>query len=107
AIQKALEPYGIDDLTKLSFMSDRGTNLIKALQTYETLFCFPHRINNVLKRALFQQKIRQTSTNSSTTVQTTTTTPSSSNIVTNENCQSSSSSSSEEEEEELFKPTKQ
>ncbi|CAF4192312.1 unnamed protein product, partial [Rotaria sp. Silwood2] len=107
AIQKALEPYGIDDLTKLSFMSDRGTNLIKALQTYETLFCFPHRINNVLKRAFFQQKIRQTSTNSLTTVQTTTTTPSSSNIVTNENCQSSSSSSSEEEEEELFKLTKQ
>ncbi|CAF4061508.1 unnamed protein product, partial [Rotaria sordida] len=104
AIQKALEPYDISDLTKLSFISDRGTNLIKALQGYETLFCFPHRINNILKRAFFQQKIRQTSTNPSTTAQTTT--PSGSNIVTNENCQSSSSSPSEEEEE-LCKPTKQ
>lgn len=35
-------------------MSDRGANLLKALRDYETLFCFLHRINNVLKRSFFQ-----------------------------------------------------
>ena len=51
--KQALEPYGIYDLIKLSFMSDRDANLIKALEDYETLFCFPHRIKNVLKTAFF------------------------------------------------------
>ncbi|CAF3313778.1 unnamed protein product [Rotaria sp. Silwood2] len=65
AIQRALEPFGIYDLNKISFISDRGTNLIKALEDYETLFCFPHRINDVLKRAFFQLKSNQIPTNPS------------------------------------------
>jgi hypothetical protein len=102
AIQKALEPFGIYDLSKLSFMCDRGTNLVKALQNYETLFCFAHRINNVLKRGFFQLKSNQKATNSSATTQTT-----ASSTTTSGKIDSDESSSSTEEEEEIIKPTKQ
>ena len=101
-IQKALEPYGIYDLTKLSFLSDRGANLIKALEDYETLFCFPHRINNVLKTAFFQLKMYRTAPNTSTTAAQTTVPSAAANDI-NNNCHSSSAS----EDEEAFQPTKQ
>ena len=63
-IQKALESYGIYDSKKLGFMLDRGPNLIKALENYEALFCFPHRINNVLKTVFFSIKNVSNSTKS-------------------------------------------
>src|SRR5690349_19928261 len=82
-------------------MSDRGKNLIKALQGYETLFCFPQRINNVLKRAFFQLKIHRTST--AATAQTTTTTTSlGPGVATSDTCSSSSSC----DDEETCAPTK-
>jgi hypothetical protein len=96
-----LEPFGIFDLNQLSFISDRGTNLIKALQDYETLFCFPHRINNVLKRAFFQLKANRTSTNTIAAVHTTTKSLSS-GVDTDDSCSSNSSS----DDEETFAPTK-
>ncbi|CAF1419094.1 unnamed protein product [Adineta steineri] len=36
------------------FMSDRGSNIIKALEGHDLLFCFAHRINNVLQRSFYQ-----------------------------------------------------
>ena len=59
AIRRVLEQYDLCDLSRLSFMSDRGANLVKALREYDTLFCFLHRINNILKRAFFQSKNNQ------------------------------------------------
>lgn len=35
-------------------MSDRGSNLVKALEGQDVLFCFGHRLNNVLQRAFYQ-----------------------------------------------------
>jgi len=35
-------------------MSDRGSNIIKALEGHDLLFCFAHRINNVLQRSFYQ-----------------------------------------------------
>ena len=40
-------------------MSDRGSNLIKALEGQEVLFCFGHRLNNVLQRAFYQTGKKQ------------------------------------------------
>lgn len=42
------------DNKKLMFMSDRGSNIIKALEGHDLLFCFGHRINNVLQRSFYQ-----------------------------------------------------
>jgi hypothetical protein len=42
------------DNKKLMFMSDRGSNIIKALEGHDVLFCFGHRINNVLQRSFYQ-----------------------------------------------------
>jgi hypothetical protein len=42
------------DNKKLLFMSDRGSNIIKALEGHDVLFCFGHRINNVLQRSFYQ-----------------------------------------------------
>ncbi|CAF4527343.1 unnamed protein product, partial [Rotaria sp. Silwood2] len=65
AIKKALEPFGITDLTKLNFVSDRGANLVKALKPYSTMNCVAHRFNNVVK-ASFYQTVRKKRTNNKT-----------------------------------------
>ena len=98
AIRKVLEQYDLCDLSRISFMSDRGANLVKALREYDTLFCFLHRVNNILKRAFFQSKNKQNRSNKSKTTQPST---SSSTITDKDNYLSDSSS----EEEELFTPT--
>jgi len=36
------------------FVSDRGSNIKKALEGHDVLFCFGHRINNVLTRTFYQ-----------------------------------------------------
>ena len=80
-------------------MSDRGANLVKGLRDYETLFCFLHRINNVLKRSFFQlssQRKKSDSTN--------TTHPSAASVLNgNENDDHHSTSSTDDEE--TFIPT--
>lgn len=79
----------------------RGANLLKALQDYEVLNCFPHRMSNILKRDFFQSKNNQTSAKTAITVQATT----SADADIDQNDSSDSSSSTQDEE--LFKPRKQ
>lgn len=81
-------------------MRDRGANLLKALQDYEVLNCFPHRMNNILKRVFFQSKTQQTSAKTSTNVQGTTT-----DADVDQNDSSDSNSSTQDEES--LKPRKQ
>ena len=81
-------------------MSDRGANLVKALRDYETLFCFLHRINNILKRGFFQLKSKQKPSQSSTTAPPP---PPVSKSNHDDSCQSASST----EDEEAFVPTLQ
>ena len=38
----------------MHFVIDRGSNLVKALKPYRSLYCYGHRLNNVLKRSFFQ-----------------------------------------------------
>ena len=40
-------------------ISDRGSNIKKALEGHDVLFCFGHRINNVLQKAFYQIKPRK------------------------------------------------
>jgi hypothetical protein len=49
-----LEPFDLTDFNKLSFVSGRGANLVCALRNFDTLFCYPHRVNNVLKCSFCQ-----------------------------------------------------
>lgn len=54
-----MEPFGLIDFDKLSFVSDRGPNLVAALKKYNTLYCYPHRLNNVLKCSFFQSQSKE------------------------------------------------
>jgi hypothetical protein len=40
-------------MDKIFFVSDRGSNLVKALEDYKVIHCLPHRLNNVLKRTFY------------------------------------------------------
>lgn len=54
AITAALSRFQLDVLmNKITFMCDRGSNLIKALEDFEVVHCFPHRLNNILKRTFY------------------------------------------------------
>ena len=39
-------------------MSDRGSNILKASEGQNVLFCFGHKINNVLQRSFYQIKLK-------------------------------------------------
>ncbi|CAF4618940.1 unnamed protein product [Rotaria socialis] len=59
AIRQCLAPFGLIDFNKLNFVSDRGPNLVSALKKYNTLYCYPHRVNNVLKCSFYQSQSKQ------------------------------------------------
>jgi hypothetical protein len=54
ALETHLNEFGIDNLTMVNIVSDRGSNFVKAFQDLDPLFCFGHRMNNVLKTSFFQ-----------------------------------------------------
>ena len=62
---KGLQEFGLSDLAKLNFVSDRGSNFVKALTNASPLFCYAHRLNNVLKRAFFQSTKKRAESSSS------------------------------------------
>jgi hypothetical protein len=86
-------------------VSDRGPNLVCALICYDTLFCYPHRLNNILKCSFFQsQSKKKKEKESSTTVQPTDSTTStnmdnSHKNEENDNCSSSSTDNDDEKME--------
>jgi hypothetical protein len=49
-----LKTFGINDLSTLKFVSDRGSNFVKALRDYSSYFCFAHRLNNILVLCFYQ-----------------------------------------------------
>ncbi|CAF4667093.1 unnamed protein product [Rotaria sp. Silwood2] len=42
-------------MNKITFVTDRGSNLIKAMMAFHVLFCIAHRLNNVLKKTFYQE----------------------------------------------------
>mgnify|MGYP000563152121 CR=1 FL=1 len=51
-----MEPFGLIDFNQLHFVCDRGPNLVSALRNYNPLYCYPHRLNNILKCSFFQSQ---------------------------------------------------
>lgn len=43
----------------MNIISDRGSNFVAAFRPFEPLFCFGHRLNNVLKTTFFQNKMKK------------------------------------------------
>ena len=46
-------------MDKITLVCDRGSNLVKALEGYQVVHCFPHRLNNVLKRTFYSAGARE------------------------------------------------
>ncbi|CAF4055130.1 unnamed protein product [Rotaria sordida] len=62
-------------MDSITFVTDRGSNFIKAFRLNKVLFCVTHRLNNILKRCFYQYptktntiKSLNTSTKSNTTI---------------------------------------
>ncbi|CAF1148186.1 unnamed protein product [Rotaria sordida] len=54
SITAALSRFGLDQLmNEIIFVCDRGSNLLKALEDYQVVHCFPHRLNNIVKRTFY------------------------------------------------------
>ncbi|CAF5193867.1 unnamed protein product [Rotaria magnacalcarata] len=57
ALRKQLDLFGLlpyMDNHNITFTTDRGSNILKALKGYPVVYCFAHRINNMLKLAFYQ-----------------------------------------------------
>ena len=106
-----MEPFGLIDFTKLQFVSDRGPNLVCALRKYNTLFCYPHRLNSILKRSFFQSQTKEKKQISSTAAENTnsnkaTVPTSTTDLAINEEDDSCSSSSDDDDgDDETNQPT--
>jgi hypothetical protein len=61
--------FNIDDLSVLKFVTDRGSNFVKAMKNYSSYFCFVHRLNNILVLYFYQNEsiINHTSSSSDLT----------------------------------------
>ncbi|CAF3805095.1 unnamed protein product, partial [Rotaria sp. Silwood1] len=54
SLQTHLQEFGINDLTSVNILCDRGSNFVKGFRDYDPLFCYGHRLNNILKTSFFQ-----------------------------------------------------
>ncbi|CAF1565237.1 unnamed protein product, partial [Didymodactylos carnosus] len=61
-LTKGLEVYGLIELNKLNFISDRGSNFVAALRQFTPMYCFAHRLNNILKLSFYQQQKKEKAT---------------------------------------------
>ncbi|CAF1358132.1 unnamed protein product [Adineta ricciae] len=65
AFYKNLEPFGILSLHNVNMICDCGSNFICAFNSLSPVFCFGHRLNDILKVSFFQsKKKRSNDTNS-------------------------------------------
>jgi hypothetical protein len=68
ALQNEMKVFGIDDLTTINIVCDRGANFLKAFRDLHPITCYGHRLNNVLKRSFFQHQ-KQSSTSSAISIE--------------------------------------
>ncbi|CAF2915108.1 unnamed protein product [Rotaria sp. Silwood2] len=122
-LRRHLSEYGIGDLADVNIISDRGSNFVKAFAIYNPIYCFGHRLNNILKICFFQQQKKKkdkhdelsttnttsinsaTTINSAITINSATTINSTTNVVPvlqYENSSSDSESESSDLEEENY-----
>ena len=54
-MENQLAQFGLDQhMNDITFVTDRGSNFLKAFRSNKALFCTAHRLNNILKRCLYQ-----------------------------------------------------
>lgn len=54
-LEAQLAVFGLKELMdKITFVTDRGANFIKALMAFRVILCVAHRLNNVLKKTFYQ-----------------------------------------------------
>ena len=88
----------------VNIITDRGSNFIKCFAKYEPIYCFGHRLNNVLKLCFFhhqkkKKKVHLTTNDISVVSEPASTTADS--VVRNEDLSDSSESNSSESEQEI------
>ncbi|CAF3828855.1 unnamed protein product [Rotaria sp. Silwood1] len=58
-LQEHLIEFGIDNLDFVNIVSDRGSNFVAAFRDFKRLFCFGHRLNNIVKTPFFGNTIKK------------------------------------------------
>ncbi|CAF0841728.1 unnamed protein product [Rotaria sordida] len=107
-LRQHLSEFGITDLSDLNIITDKGANFIKAFAMYDPIYCFGHRLNNILKICFFQQKKKEKSQRDESSIGNTLSTimpkENSTPVVLDENTSSASESelSDFEENQELY-----
>lgn len=102
-LEEHLREFGIDDLSSVNIVSDRGSNFVAAFRDFDSLFCFGHRMTNIVKVTFFQNVKRKKQTlnslkaNDTSSIALTTAMPQR-NIVLNIHDDLSSEGTSEDEE---------
>ncbi len=58
-LKEELSRYGIERMNNVYWVSDRGSNFIRCfnLNTVEPIFCFAHRVHNLLTITFINKKI--------------------------------------------------
>ena len=55
-IEQQMKTYDLfEHMDLITYVTDRGSNFVCALRQFKVLHCVAHRLNNVLKRAFYQQ----------------------------------------------------
>ncbi len=57
-----MEVFGILSLADVNIVCDRGSNFVCAFKDFQPIFCFGHRLNNVLKISFFQNNKKKKKT---------------------------------------------
>lgn len=50
-MENQLAQFNLDQrMNQITFVTDRGSNFLKAFRLHKALYCVAHRLNNILKR---------------------------------------------------------
>jgi len=55
-------------MNDITFVTDRGSNFLKAFRSHKALYCVAHRLNNILKRCFYQNLGKKTTKSKDKTV---------------------------------------
>jgi hypothetical protein len=74
-MENQLAQFDLDQhMDNITYVTDRGSNFLKAFRLHKVLFCVAHRLNNILKRCFYQILVKKTTKSSNKFVHPVTTT---------------------------------
>ena len=69
-MESQLALFGLDRyMDDITYVTDRGSNFLKAFRLHKVLYCVAHRLNNILKRCFYQNPVKKIVTSSNTVAQ--------------------------------------